>query len=269
MSGQLPKTPVALTVAGSDPSGGAGVQVDLKVFHQHGVYGAAAISLLTVQNTRGVTRVAVQPPDLVAEQIDAVAIDLPVGAVKTGALGNAGVIGQVAAKLSVLSAPVVVDPVMVAKGGASLLDDDAALAMRESLLPCAALVTPNLEEAEALLGYPVRTLEARREAARALVDLGAGAALVKGGHGDGTAVVDILYAAGQFHEFTAERIETRHTHGTGCALSAAICARLARGEDLASACASACAWVQRAIATAPRLGAGHGPTNTFAPVLQS
>lgn len=260
----MSERPVALTIAGSDPSGGAGVQADLKVFHQHGVYGAAAISLLTVQNTRGVTRVEVQSPELVSQQIEAVVSDLPVRAVKTGALGDAGVIERVAAALSGRPEPLVVDPVMVAKGGAALLDDSAALVLRTRLVPLARLVTPNLDEAETLLGRTVRSLTERRDAARALVDLGASAALVKGGHGDGE-VVDVLYADGDLVEFRAARIDTRHTHGTGCALSAAICARLARGQAMVPACEAASAWVQRAIASAPGLGAGHGPTNAFAP----
>lgn len=255
--------PVALTVAGSDPSGGAGIQADLKAFHQHRVYGTAAISLLTVQNTTGVNRVVVQAPELVVAQIDAVLDDLPVVAVKTGALGDAGVITAVAEVFARRRPALVVDPVMVAKHGAELLRADAAEALCTRLLPWTTLVTPNLDEAEALTGRPVRSDAQMRDAARALCDRGAAAVLVKGGHRDGPPV-DLLFERGVFHTLPAARIASPHTHGVGCCLSAAICARLARGEELVAACWAAKAWVTRAIASAPGIGAGLGPIDAFA-----
>jgi hydroxymethylpyrimidine/phosphomethylpyrimidine kinase len=258
--------PTALTIAGSDSSGGAGIQADLKTFHRFEVYGTSALTLVTAQNTRGVARVEPLPPALVAAQIDAVAEDLRPRAVKTGALGSAAIAETVADALArhALS-PVVVDPVMLAKGGAALLDPDAVEALRRSLLPRAALVTPNLPEAAALLGGGA--LESERdllEAARALCALGAGAALVKGGHAPGAEVLDVLFDGADFATLRARRVETPHTHGTGCTYSAAIAAELARGLPLERAVRSAHAFVQRAIAGAPGLGAGRGPLDHWA-----
>lgn len=253
-------TAVALSIAGSDPSGGAGIQADLKTFHQHGVYGCAVVTLLTVQNTRGVTRVEVLDAALVAEQLGAVLDDIPPGAVKTGALGSAAIVEAIAARLATSSVPLVVDPVLAPTRGGALLDEPGRRALVAHLLPRATLVTPNLAEAAALSGRPVASEADAREAARAIVDLGARAVLVKGGHLDGDAV-DTLYAEGRFERFTAPRIATRHTHGVGCALSAAITALLARGVPLVEACASAKLWVSSALASAPGLGAGAGPIN--------
>ena len=257
---------IALTIAGSDSGGGAGIQADLKTFHHFGVYGASAIALVTAQNTLGVRCVEPLAASLVAAQIDAVAEDLRPDAVKTGALGSASIVEVVAAAVARHAlAPLVVDPVMVAKGGDTLLDGDAVDALRRLLLPQAALVTPNLPEAAALLGGPVEPApRGLRDAAQALVALGARAALVKGGHAAGSEVVDVLADRHDVVTLRAARIDTRHTHGTGCTYSAAITARLALGDDVTAAVRAAHAWLQRAIATAPGLGGGHGPLNHWA-----
>lgn len=262
-------TPTALTLAGSDPSGGAGLQADLKTFHQHGVYGMAVVTLVTVQNTRRVSRVDVLSPELVAEQLAAVRDDLPPAAVKTGALGSAAVIEAVARGLSGLAAPLVVDPVMISKHGHPLLAADARRALVERLLPLATLLTPNAHEAAALTGLPVESVAQAEAAAQALAALGPRAVLVKGGHLSAPEAVDVLWADGRAVHLASPRVETPHTHGTGCTLSAAIAARLARGEALEGAVRGAKAWLTRALATAPGLGAGLGPVNHLAPVERS
>lgn len=259
-------TPIALTIAGSDPSGGAGIQADLKTFHQHGVYGAAAITLLTVQNTRGVSRVAVMEGELVAAQTRAVLDDLAVGAVKTGALGTAGVIEAVAALAADLRAPLVVDPVMVSKHGAPLLDPAAAEVLRDVLLPRATLVTPNAHEAAWMCGFEVHDRASAVMAARCLAQLGVPAVLVKGGHVDGADAVDVLLYEGEIHELSAPRLDSRHTHGTGCTYSAAITARLALGEPLMEAIGNAKSWLTEAIRSAPEVGHGVGPVEHRAPL---
>jgi hydroxymethylpyrimidine/phosphomethylpyrimidine kinase len=255
--------PVALTIAGSDPSGGAGVQADLKTFHQFGVYGEAVITLITVQNTRGVQRVECLAPDLVADQIRAVITDIPPAAAKIGALGNRAIIEAVAALARDFSFPLVVDPVMVSKHGAPLLAADGIQALRTFLLPNVFLLTPNLEEASLLTGAEVHDLAAMRQAAQKLAALGPQAVLVKGGHlgGDPT---DILFHRGEWTEFTAPRIETRHTHGTGCTLSAAITASLASGHDLQEAIRRAKRYITEAIRNNPGFGSGSGPLNHHA-----
>lgn len=258
-------TPTALTIAGSDPSGGAGLQADLKTFHQHGVYGMAVVSLVTVQNTQAVTRVDVLAPDLVAQQLDAVLSDIPPGAVKTGALGNAGVIEVVAARAATLACPLVVDPVMVSKHGHALLAADAVLALTTKLLPVTTLLTPNTEEAAALLGAKVKTVADARDAARRLAALGPKAVLVKGGHLEGDAV-DVLFHDGLVTEFRAPRVDSTHTHGTGCTYAAAITAWLARGLELPDAVTRAKAWLTETIRTPPGVGHGIGPVNHFAPL---
>lgn len=245
--------PVALTIAGSDPSGGAGIQADLKTFHQFGVYGEAVITLVTVQNTTRVSRVEILPEDLVLEQIAAVIEDLPPAAAKTGALGSPEMVRAVARVAASFRFPLVVDPVMVSKHGAPL-----GGGAWEELLPHAALVTPNLPEAEALTG----TADPRSAADR-LLALGARAALIKGGHGEGDAV-DLLFDGVEYTEFRSPRIPTRHTHGTGCAYSAAIAAALASGLPLRLAVARAKRFIDRAIRTNPGLGAGCGPVNHHA-----
>jgi hydroxymethylpyrimidine/phosphomethylpyrimidine kinase len=259
------RPPIALTLAGSDPSGGAGLQADLKTFHQHGVYGEAVVTLVTVQNTRGVTRVEVLDAALVGQQLDAVLADLPPQAAKTGALGNAQVVAAVAQRASAFRFPLVVDPVMVSKHGHRLLDQAAIEALVSTLLPHTFLLTPNAEEAAVLWGQPVRTVADARAAAAAIARLGPRAVLVKGGHLEGDAV-DVLFAEGALTEFPAPRLDARHTHGTGCTLSAAITARLAKGERLQDAVAGAKAWLTEALRTAPELGGGVGPVNHFAPV---
>ena len=259
-------TPVALTIAGSDPSGGAGIQADLKTFHQHGVYGASAVTLLTVQNTRTVAGIEFVAPAFVAAQIDAVVSDIPPQAAKTGALGRADIIEAVADRARGFRFPLVVDPVMVSKHGLPLLADDAVDALVERLLPHAALVTPNLPEAARLAGFTVEDAEGMERAARAIHAMGARHVLVKGGHLAASAM-DLLFADGRVTVFPGERIQSIHTHGTGCTLAAAIAARLARGDTIESAVAGARAFVREAIATAPRLGGGCGPVNHFAPIV--
>jgi len=257
--------PIALTIAGSDPSGGAGVQADLRTFHQFGVYGAAVITLITVQNTVRVSRMEPLDAGLVGEQIDAVLEDLAPHAVKTGALGTAAVIEAMAARD--FAAPLVVDPVSFSTQGAPLLSADARSALKRLLLPRAFLVTPNLDEAAELAGIPVRDPESMRHAARRIADLGARSVLVKGGHLQGGDAIDILWHDGGFTEFRSARLETRHTHGTGCVLSAAIAACLARGIALPESVRLGRDFVHEAIRTAPGLGGGNGPLNIFVRTL--
>ncbi len=257
-------TAVALTIGGSDPSGGAGIQADLKTFHQFGVYGEAVITLLTVQNSVRVSRVVVMPQDLILEQLAAVLEDIPPAAAKTGALGSAEVVEAVARAAAGFRFPLVVDPVMVSKHGLSLLPEQAMRAMG-GLLPHAALVTPNVPEAEALTGMEIHGLDDMRRAARRLGEMGARAVLIKGGHLEGDAC-DLLFDGAQWLEFPAARIVTRHTHGTGCTYSAAITAGLARGVALADAVAAAKRFIHEAIRTHPGLGSGFGPVNHHAEV---
>src|ERR1700722_12373091 len=226
-----PKRPVALTIAGSDPSGGAGVQADLKTFHQFGVYGEAAITLITVQNTLGVQRVEFLAAGLVADQIRAAIVDIPPAAAKTGALGSRAIVEAVSALARDFSFPLVVDPVMISKHGAPLLAGDALQAIKTFLLPHVFLLTPNLEEASLLTGIETCDIAGMRQAAEKLAAMGPQAVLVKGGHLEGDPT-DILFHRGEWTEFTSPRIETRHTHGTGCTFSAAITASLASGYDL-------------------------------------
>ncbi|MFN7924047.1 MAG: bifunctional hydroxymethylpyrimidine kinase/phosphomethylpyrimidine kinase [Bryobacteraceae bacterium] len=257
--------PVALTIAGSDPSGGAGIQADLKTFHRFGVFGEAVVTLLTVQNTVRVSRVECMEPALVAEQIRAVIEDIPPGAAKTGALGNAAIIEAVAEAARAFAFPLVVDPVMLSKHGAPLIAADAVDTLRRKLLPHAALVTPNIPEAAALAGCEIEGLDSMRQAALRIRDLGVRAVLVKGGHGVGPAT-DVLFDGVEWLELPAARIETAHTHGTGCTYSAAITAGLAQGRALAEAVRRAKAFITAAIASNPGLGHGSGPVNHHAPV---
>jgi hydroxymethylpyrimidine/phosphomethylpyrimidine kinase len=258
--------PVALTIAGSDSSGGAGIQADLKTFAALGVYGASAITALTAQNTTGVAAIHEVPADFIAAQIDAVFADLDVGAVKIGMLGNAAAAGVVAAGLD-RHRPrhVVLDPVLVASTGADLLRADAMDALR-SLMSRADVVTPNLFEASALLDAPLAGDEdAMRAQAQKLLAFGAGAVLIKGGHGGGPDSVDLLVEADGCARFTAPRIATKNTHGTGCTLAAAVAAGLAKGLSLNAAVREAKAYVSAAIAAADRvkIGAGNGPVHHF------
>lgn len=254
----------ALTIAGSDSGGGAGVQADLKTFAAHGVYGLSAIAALTAQNTEGVTGVHQVPPAFVVAQIDAVADDILIHAVKTGMLATPEVVEAVADAITRRALPnLVVDPVMVAKSGHRLLTDAAVDLVRRRLLPLAHVVTPNRMEAEVLLGIPVRTRDDAREAARRLVDLGAAAAVVKGGHFDDEQVVDLLYDGAAFHEFRHERQQTRHTHGTGCTFAAALAANLALGRGLDAAVGRTVEYVAGAIRHGLPIGSGHGPVDHF------
>lgn len=256
---------VALSIAGSDPSGGAGVQADLKAFFRFGVYGASALTLLTVQNTLGMQGVHLLPPEFVYDQIGSVAEDLPVHAAKTGALGNGAIVEAVAEAVRRFHlSPLVVDPVMVAKSGNPLLEREGVEALKTLLFPQATLITPNRLEAEALLGQPIRTLEEAEEAARALLLLGPRAVLLKGGHLDGEEATDLLATREGVWRFSAPRIRTQHTHGTGCTLSAAITALLAREKPLEEAVAEAKRYLTEALKTASNLGRGQGPVNHFA-----
>jgi len=253
----------ALTIAGSDSSGGAGVQADLKTFAAHGVFGLTAITVVTAQNTLTVSATFPLPPDLVARQIEAIATDLAPAATKIGMLGTAAIAGAVAQAVASLRLPnVVLDPVMAAKSGARLLDDDAVDVLIHRLLPLATVVTPNVPEAERLTGVRIGTVGEMRQAARRLVDAGVRAVLVKGGHLEGPAI-DVLDDGREVREFRADRIASRQTHGTGCTLSSAIAAKLALGDDLPTAIDRAKAYVTRAIAEAPGLGHGHGPLQHF------
>jgi hydroxymethylpyrimidine/phosphomethylpyrimidine kinase len=259
--------PVALTIAGSDSGGGAGIQADLKTFHAFGVFGTSAITAITVQNTLGVRAVHPVPLDIVTAQITAVADDLPPAATKTGMLATRELVQAVAASIRRHQLPsYVLDPVMVATSGDRLLDEDAQHAVVDELVPLCAVVTPNLDEAAILAGFPVRDVPAMHRAARQLIAAGASAALVKGGHLRSDELVDVFFNGSDAREFRRPRIDTRSTHGTGCTLSAAITALLARGIALDAAVEQALDFVHRAIAQAPSLGAGNGPLNHFVPV---
>jgi hydroxymethylpyrimidine/phosphomethylpyrimidine kinase len=258
-------TPVALTIAGSDPSGGAGIQADLKTFHQFGVYGQAVITLLTAQNTQRVARVEVLPPSFVLEQLSVATEDIPPAAAKTGALGTAAMVEAIAWAAKDFPFPLVVDPVMISKHGAALAAEEARHAIASTLVPRAFLLMPNLPEAEALTGISVVDAKGMREAALRLHRMGAHAVLVKGGHLEGIPL-DVLYCDGEWHEFPATRILTRHTHGTGCTYAAAITAELAKGTALVEAVRTAKAFITEAIRTNPGLGSGAGPVNHHAAV---
>jgi hydroxymethylpyrimidine/phosphomethylpyrimidine kinase len=260
-------TAVALTIAGSDSGGGAGIQADLKTFAARGVYGASVVAALTAQNTLGVTGIHDVPPGFIAAQIDAVFSDLAIGAVKIGMLSQGPAIEAVAQGLDRHAAGnIVLDPVMVATSGDPLLAADAVASLRRLLIPRALVITPNLAEAAMLLdGHPARDEIEMEAQARALMDFGANAVLIKGGHGEGDEAVDLLVHAGGVTRLAAPRIDTRNTHGTGCTLSSAIAAELAKASDLVSAARAAKDYVTAAIAAADRLkiGHGHGPLHHF------
>ena len=259
---------VVLTVAGSDSGGGAGIQADLRTFAAHGVHGTSAITAVTAQNSVAVLDWVALEPRMVVAQIEAVASDMEVAAVKTGMLATAAIVSAVAEAIERLRLPfVVVDPVMVAKSGDRLLDRDAETAYRERLLPLATVVTPNLPEAEALLGRPVRTLDEMREAARALRAMGPRAVVVKGGHLEGDAV-DVFWDGARLEDLPAPRIATKNTHGTGCTYSAAIAARLALGEPLLDAVRGAKAYLTEAIRRSYSVGHGHGPVDHLHPLTR-
>lgn len=256
---------VALTIAGSDSGGGAGIQADIKAMQAQGVFAASVITAVTAQNTQAVLDAFELPPDLIARQIDAVYDDFTVGATKTGMLSSAAIIEIVAQKLRERQvSPVVVDPVMISKSGFPLLRDDAVETLRERLLPLAALVTPNAGEARRLTGIEVDSEEGQQEAAAAIHAMGPGAVLVKGGHVDEAGdAVDVLYDGKRMRAFRAPRIATEHTHGTGCTYASAIAANLARGFSLKESVARAKRYVTEAIRHAPAIGQGHGPVNHF------
>ncbi len=252
--------PVALTIAGSDPSGGAGIQADLKTFHQFGVYGEAVITLVTVQNTQRVNRVEYLPPDLVEQQIQAVMEDIRPGAAKAGALGTVQIVETVARLAAGFDFPLVVDPVMHSSHGTSLLGEEARRLAAERLFPLTALLTPNLYEAEVLTGLKIRSLDDMRRAAESIYRSGVRAVLIKGGHLPGDPI-DLLLSSGECTEFPGPRILTQHTHGTGCTYSAAITAELAKGTPLAAAVRRAKQFVTLALRNSLGLGKGAGPVN--------
>jgi hydroxymethylpyrimidine/phosphomethylpyrimidine kinase len=258
----------ALTIAGSDSGGGAGIQADLKTFAAWGVYGTCAVTAVTAQNTLGVTAWEPVSGDLVIAQIEAVAEDLAAAAVKTGMLATAAIVEAVAATIASLDLPnLVVDPVMIAKGGDRLLRDDAVASIRTELLKLAEVVTPNIPEAEVLAGGSIRTVEDMRVAARRIRALGPRVVVVKGGHLEDPAnpgvVIDVVCTPDTEFDLTGPRLDTRHTHGTGCTFAAAIAACLALGQPVDEALRSARAYLEGAIRHAPGLGAGHGPLNHF------
>jgi hydroxymethylpyrimidine kinase/phosphomethylpyrimidine kinase len=255
------KLPVVMTIAGSDSGGGAGIQADLKTFAVLGVHGTSALTAITAQNTTGVTEILELPTALIREQIEVVVKDLGVQAAKTGMLSSTAIIAAVAEAIEHHGIRnLVVDPVMVAKGGARLLREDAVTAMRERLLPLAAVLTPNLPEAEVLLGREIRNLDDRRHAARDLAAMGARAAVVKGGHAESD-VTDVFCDGSRLVELEGERIETQNTHGSGCVFSAAITALLARGSEPLDAVREAKSFTAHAIAGSLEVGRGHGPVN--------
>jgi hydroxymethylpyrimidine/phosphomethylpyrimidine kinase len=259
------RVPTALTIAGSDSGGGAGIQADLKTFAAFGVYGTSAITALTAQNTVGVSAVHAVPSEFVTAQLEAVAADIEIHATKLGMLANAAIVEAVAAAIADLELPlVVVDPVMVAKSGDRLVDDDAVAALRVELLPQAMVVTPNIPEAEALAGMRITSRADARAAARAIHALGPKAVVIKGGHADdGPDVIDLLFDGDQFSEFKTPRIASRHTHGTGCTFASAIAAGLCHGLSLAVATERAQAYVAGAIRHGLAIGRGHGPLDHF------
>ena len=259
-------TPVALTIAGSDPSGGAGLEADLKTFHQFGVYGEAVATLITVQNSVRVSCVEVLDAELVRQQIEAVLEDMPPAVAKTGALGSAATVHALAQAARRCDFPLVVDPIILSSHGRPLLPPEAVPVLAGELIPLAALVTPNVPEAETLTGIAIQDSGDMRRAALRLHKMGARAVLLKGGHLAGDPV-DLLFDGSQWREFSTPRIPTIHTHGTGCAYSAAITACLAQGLPLADAVARAKRWITEAIRTSPGLGRGSGPINLHADIL--
>jgi hydroxymethylpyrimidine/phosphomethylpyrimidine kinase len=253
-----------LTIAGSDSGGGAGIQADLKTFAALGVYGTSAITAVTAQNTIGVTAISALSADLVIAQIEAVASDIEIHATKTGMLANSAIAEAVAAAIVELDLPnVVVDPVMVAKSGDRLLDDEGVRTICTELLPRALVVTPNIPEAEVLSGQRIVSADDAREAARRIHGMGPSAVIVKGGHAAGDEIVDLLFDGERFIEFRTARVSTRHTHGTGCTFASAIAANLALGHSLTDATSRAQAYVVGAIRHGLPIGKGQGPLNHF------
>lgn len=256
----------ALTIAGSDSGGGAGIQADLKTFQELGVFGMSAITAVTAQNTLGVQAVYPMTTDAVVKQIESIGNDLGADALKTGMLFNAEIIEAVSEKIRQYQwDKVVVDPVMIAKGGASLLQMEAISAIKKYLLPLSMIITPNIPEAEVLTGLSIKTLDDKREAAKKMLDLGVRNVIIKGGHDEGTEqAVDVLFDGKVFELFTSKRIATKNTHGTGCTFSAALTAELAKETSIFEAVSKAKAFIQAAIEEDLGIGAGHGPTNHWA-----
>jgi hydroxymethylpyrimidine/phosphomethylpyrimidine kinase len=256
--------PIALTIAGSDSGGGAGIQADLKTFSALGVYGASVLTAITAQNTLGVNAVLELPIDIIVAQIDAVVTDIPPDAVKTGMIASTEIIGAVAERLRHYQVrQLVVDPVMIAKGGHALLRPDAVAALRQELLPLALVATPNLPEAETLLDRKIESIDDMRAAARELVEqFGVSSVVVKGGHREGPAI-DVFYDGSELFELSAERVDTRNTHGTGCTFASAIAALLTRGESVPSAVSQAKQYVTEGLRHTYDVGAGHGPVHHF------
>jgi hydroxymethylpyrimidine/phosphomethylpyrimidine kinase len=253
-------TPKALTIAGSDSGGGAGIQADLKTFAAHGVYGTSAITAVTAQNTREVIAVAEVPEEVVAAQIDSVLEDIGAGAIKTGMLSSARIVSTVAERIEAWGIPTVVDPVMVSKSGNFLLAPEAVSAVKRQLIPASLIVTPNHHEAAVLTGIEITSDDDAREAARSLADMGARIVVIKGGHRPG-APIDLVFDGTAFGELSAERIETENTHGTGCTYSAAIAANLALGFGPLESIARAKLYLTEALRTSYRVGGGHSPVN--------
>lgn len=253
----------AMTIAGSDSGGGAGIQADLKTFAAMGVYGTSVLTAVTAQNTQTVTEVVDMPNSIIRSQIDSLIADIGADAVKTGMLSSAGIIEIVAEKVTEHDmTPLVVDPVMVAKGGARLLHEDAVDALKSALIPLATVVTPNIPEAEALVGREIADMDSMRDAAMEIVALGAQTVIVKGGHMDGPAT-DIFFDGAEVKAFTSQRISTDNTHGTGCTFASAIAAGLAKGQSVRESVAEAKKYVTEAIRFAPNIGQGNGPLNHF------
>ncbi|MUK89411.1 bifunctional hydroxymethylpyrimidine kinase/phosphomethylpyrimidine kinase [Ornithinibacillus sp. L9] len=254
----------ALTIAGTDPSGGAGIHADLKTFQELKCYGMSIITSVVAQNTTGVQAVHHLPKEMISQQLDSVLSDIPVHAFKTGMIANIEMMQVIKQKIETISAPYVMDPVMVATSGDALIDVEARSYLREHLLPLTSIVTPNIPEAEFITGKPIHTITDMQDAANEIVhNYGAGAALVKGGHLSGEAI-DFLYDGETMHTFTAKRIDTKNTHGTGCTYSAAITAYLSQGTPLPKAVEKAKYFVTKAIERSFALGSGNGPTNHFA-----
>ncbi len=259
----MEQRPKAMTIAGSDSGGGAGIQADLKTFAALGVYGTSAITAITAQNTKGVTAVHELPPEMVAAQIDAIMTDIGADAAKTGMLSNAGIIQVVAEKIREHGIEkLVVDPVMVAKSGDPLLRPEAVSALKEVLLPVAYVVTPNLPEAEVLVGEKLKSEEEIRQAAKKIHAMGVRYVIMKGGHREGEAV-DLLFDGESFHEFWAERVLTPHTHGTGCTFSAGLAACLAKGMTVPEAVQAVKAYLTEALKQAFPIGGGKSPVHHF------
>ncbi len=255
----------ALTIAGSDSGGGAGIQADLKTFQELGVYGMTAITAITAQNTLGVQAVHPIPVDVIRAQLQSIADDLSPQAVKTGMLFSSELIEVVADSIQQYNwGKVVVDPVMVAKGGATLLQQEAIVSIKRRLLPLATVITPNIPEAEVLTGLTIQTMEDRKEAAKVLMDMGVGYVVIKGGHGAEEMAIDLFYDGEQFETIIAQRINTKNTHGTGCTFSAAITAELAKGVQIFDAVQKAKTFIHLAIKHDLMIGSGHGPTNHWA-----